>query len=81
MISINLYLNQIEVIVDPSIYSESICLKVLYWLVDEFFVSIQTMHTKLKIVLEKKNGKIDNTEYQNIKNKLNQDFIDFKIEK
>ena len=71
--------NQIRVSVDLTIYNEKVLSKVLYWLTDEYLIYWQRISdTKQDIVLEKKNSIITDQDFKFLKEKINQDFIDYK---
>jgi len=70
--------NRIELFVDIDIYSKSVIFKVLYWLIRDFFIYQSMIDEKTqKIILEKRNGDILTEDFNQIKERLNQDFIDF----
>lgn len=70
---------KIRFYVDSSIYNDSVISKVLYWLIDAFYVERKsTNDAQQQITLEKKQGEISTEELTPLKIKLNQDFIDFK---
>jgi His-Xaa-Ser system protein HxsD len=72
--------NKIEIKVDKNIYNDTVISKVLYWLTDSYFIYQNCENGMIqKIILEKKENSISNDEFVSLKNKLNQDFIDFKV--
>lgn len=71
--------NKIRFIVDIFIYNDHVVSKVLYWLIDSFYIERNTISENLQqILLEKKQGIISENEFLLLREKLNQDFIDFK---
>lgn len=71
--------NKIRFIVDNSIYNDQVISKVLYWLVESFYIERESIgNNKEQITLEKKTDFINNTDLLILKEKLNQYFIDFK---
>lgn len=71
--------NKIRFIVDTSIYNDHVISKVLYWLIESFYIERESIgNSKEEITLEKKTGVIPDTELPILKEKLNQFFIDFK---
>lgn len=71
--------NQIRFSVDLTIYNEKVISKVLYWLTDQYLIYWQRISdTKQDIVLEKKSSIINDQEFKFLKEKINQDFIDYK---
>ncbi len=71
--------NKIRFIVDTSIYNDHVISKVLYWLVESFYIERESIsNNKEQITLERKTGVISDTELHILKEKLNRDFIDFK---
>lgn len=72
--------NKIRFIVDISIYNDTVISKVLYWLTDAFFIDRSRIgKDNQQITLEKKQGTIDEEEMLQLREKLNQIFIDFKL--
>lgn len=71
--------NKICFVIDTSIYNENVISKVLYWLIDLFFIERKNINNdNQQILLEKKKGLISETDFVQIREKLSQDFIDFK---
>lgn len=71
--------NKICFIVDVSIYNDSVISKVLYWIIETFYIERESLEkNRQQIILEKKKGIISEDEFSHIKEKLNQDFVDFK---
>lgn len=71
--------NKIRFIVDISIYNDNVISKVLYWFADLFFIERSFIdNNNQQIFLKKKQGMISNDELIQLREKLNQDFIDFK---
>lgn len=72
--------NTVYFIVDGAIYNDAVISKVLYWLIDAFYMERKSFeNNRQQIVLEKKKGIISEDELYHLKEKLNQDFIDFKL--
>lgn len=72
--------NTVYFIVDIAIYNDTVISKVLYWLIDAFYIERESLeNNRQQIVLEKKKGIISEDESYHLKEKLNQDFIDFKL--
>lgn len=71
--------NKIHLSVDLSIFNEKVISKVLYWLTDRYLIYWQSKSgTKQDIILEKKNSPISEQDFKCLKEKINQDFIDYK---
>lgn len=67
-------------IVDVAIYNDAVISKVLYWMIDTFHIERESLENdRQQIVLEKKTGIISADELYYLKEKLNQNFIDFKL--
>ena len=72
--------DKIQLTVDKTIYNESVISKALYWLMNEYFILQENQTDAIQhIVLEKKTSTISGEEFLKLKNRLNQDFIDFKV--
>lgn len=72
--------NTVYFIVDIATYNDAVISKVLYWLIDTFYIERESLENdRQQIVLEKKKGIISEDELNYLKEKLNQDFIDFKL--
>lgn len=81
MVSVELLTNnKIELIVDTSIYSDSVISKVLYWLTDRFIITRENIENggKQRIVLERAEGIITPKEYSAFRIKISQDITDYK---
>lgn len=71
--------NKIRFIVDTSIYNDHVISKVLYWLIESFYIERESIgNNKEHITLEKKTDVILDTDLSILKEKLNRYFIDFK---
>jgi His-Xaa-Ser system protein HxsD len=64
--------------VDLKAYNEKIISKVLYWLSDTYLTSWKNESDIAIINIEKKEGLITQIDMQRLKERLSQDFIDFK---
>ena len=72
--------DKIQIKVDKTIYNESVISKVLYWLMNEYFILQENQTDAIQhIILEKKINTISEEEFLKLRNRLNQDFIDFKV--
>ena len=72
--------NKIQLTVDKTIYNESVISKVLYWLMNDYFILQENQTDAIQhIILEKKTNTISEEDFLKLKNRLNQDFIDFKV--
>lgn len=71
--------NKIRFIVDASIYNDHVISKVLYGLVESFYIERESIgYNKEQITLEKKTDVISDIELPILKKNLNRYFIDFK---
>lgn len=71
--------NKILLSVDLTIFNERIISKVLYWLTDQYLIYWQSKSdTKQEIVLEKKDSFMTDQDFKLLKERINQDFIDYK---
>lgn len=64
--------------VDTKIFNERVITKVLYWLSEIWHTYQHAEKDIVHIRLEKKKGTISADEFRILKERLNQDFIDFK---
>jgi His-Xaa-Ser system protein HxsD len=70
---------RVSIIVDTTIFNEIVISKVLYWLSPNFIIyrnSVDANHQN--IILEQKQLPISPNEFENLKFKINQDFIDYQ---
>lgn len=68
----------VAISVDLNVYNEAVIAKVLYWLSDCYNIFWKKGESSVEIRLEKKEGTFSNEEIKYLKNRLSQDFIDFK---
>jgi len=79
MIDFSLKDNIFQLIVDLSVFNESVLSKVIYYLSAEYIVYQQNIKGNIQsITLEKKNGTPLTNELQALKEKINQLLIDYK---
>ncbi len=66
--------------VDKKIYDDNIISKVLYWLSDDYVIFRKSVNLQTEIItLQKKLGIFSDDKIILLKNKINQDFIDYKV--
>lgn len=71
--------NKCQFSFDASVFSESVVLKVLYWLTDDYLIYYKSTDDHIQIIiLEKKDEFISEDEFRILKENINQRFIDFK---
>lgn len=71
---------KIEIKVDKSIYNETVISKVLYWLIETYFIYQKNENELIrKIILKKKTDSVSDSEFLFLENRINQDFIDFQL--
>jgi len=70
--------NSIAFGIDTSIFNDTVITKTCYWLSGDFFVFQEISNNKLTVTLEKRDGSINDECFLYLKNKINQDLIDFK---
>lgn len=72
--------NKVQFVVDRYIYDDKVISKVLYWMLDFFIIERTSINEKSEnIILEKKNGAINTFDFVELKKKIAQDFIDYKM--
>lgn len=71
-------LSSILLSVDLEIFNDRIITKVLYWLSDLYIIYQKVDNQVSNICLEKKDGIINEEEFNSLKIRINQDMIDFK---
>lgn len=64
--------------VDLKVFNERVLSKVLYWISDKYIISWKNESDIAKINLECKIGSITKNDIEILKERLSQDFIDFK---
>jgi His-Xaa-Ser system protein HxsD len=73
--------SKVQLKIDTTIYNETVISKVLYWLFDRYIIYREKEENNVQnIIIEKKAEELYSTEELNrLKDKINQDFIDFKV--
>lgn len=64
--------------IDLKIFNETVVSKSLYWLSDKFVIYTALKNDIQEIGLELKNGNIDTSGFEMLKQKINQHLIDYK---
>ncbi|WP_298614631.1 His-Xaa-Ser system protein HxsD [uncultured Odoribacter sp.] len=71
--------NKIHLSIDLTIFNEKVVSKVLYWLTDQYLIYWQNKSGTIQdIILEKKELPISEQDFKYLKEKISQDFIDYK---
>lgn len=73
--------DKIVILFPLNLYSEEVIFKCLYWYFDNFTFKVNYLNdANLEIILQNRDGSnIVSTNFENIKNKIEQDFFDFKL--
>lgn len=71
--------NRCKLIVDLSVFNECVLSKVAYSLSGDYLIYQQNLENNLQsIIFDKKNGMLSDSDFQALKEKINQMLIDYK---
>jgi His-Xaa-Ser system protein HxsD len=72
--------NSIQFDIDHRIYDDSVISKALYWYVQDYLIYQEMIDNQVcRVTLEKKMGDITADALKQLKDKFNQDLVDFKV--
>lgn len=80
MITINqISVNQVNFNINTEIFNDAVITKTLYWLQSDYFIFWDIIDSNIqKIIIEKKNGNLTDSDILTLKNRVGQNLIDFK---